>query len=161
KMDVTDEELEAHHYEIALEAVQQILAEHSDGITINRLVNKAIELLGVGSPFSDKQIKGYIRRIIFDLKNAGIVEDVPNIKPRQIRPLIKGREALMDATRRGHAVIVARLLTEEVEPDTMNSALISAVINNRVEIVRLLIKAGADVNARERLFDRTPLMYIT
>lgn len=42
----------------------------------------------------------------------------------------------------------------------MDEALISAVINNRPAAVRLLIEAGADVRARDRLFGRTAAQYV-
>jgi hypothetical protein len=148
-------------YETALDVVLQTLAECELGVDITSLTNEAVEVLFPQRNFRKRAVKDYVQRIVFDLWEAGIVEPVPDSQPIMIRPLALGREAVLDATRRGHTAIVKRLLGGPIDSETKNTALISAVINNRVEIVRLFIQAGADVNTRETLFHRTPLMYVS
>jgi ankyrin repeat protein len=67
----------------------------------------------------------------------------------------------MAATMEGHTAIVKKLLERGIDSAAKNAALVSAVINNRTGIVRLLVEYGAEVNARDPLFGRTPLMYAT
>ena len=86
---------------------------------------------------------------------------MPDKKPVEVRPLVKGRAALMNAARFGQDTIIKRLLAGKIDQETKNAALISAIINNQTAVVQQLIEAGANVNAREQLFGRTPLMYIT
>jgi len=150
----------AEKYEVVKQAILGVLTEpeYQDGISIERISKKTSDELELDF-FTSTEIREYVRAILFDLRAEGVIEDVPETNSHEIRLKAKGRDALIEAARRGHTTVIKRLLFEGVDADSQNAALVSAVINNRVEAVKLLIKAGADVNAREELFDRTPLMY--
>lgn len=53
------------------------------------------------------------------------------------------------------------MLTGDVDQIEKNEALISTVIHNQVEAARVLIKDGADVNAKDKLLGKTAGMYVT
>jgi hypothetical protein len=67
----------------------------------------------------------------------------------------------MDAARCGHVAVLERILAEGVGQEAKDAALISGVINNLPEVVRLLLEAGADVHAKDSLFGKDALMYVT
>ena len=95
------------------------------------------------------------------LETSGSIEYVPDTEPVEIRLPVKSRKAFIEAARRGHSPIVQRLLAEGVGQKTKDAALISAVINDRLGIVKLLLDAGADVHAKDSLFGKDALMYVT
>lgn len=70
-----------------------------------------------------------------------------------------GREALLEAVRRGHHARVKRLISDGVDSEAKDAALVSAVINKHEDIVSLLLANGANPNARDNTFNRTPLVY--
>src|SRR5262249_17510542 len=69
--------------------------------------------------------------------------------------------SLKEAARSGNSRVLEKLLAEDIEQSEKNEALISAVINNEVKAAKVLLDAGADVNARDNLFGKTPMMYVT
>src|SRR5262249_11540893 len=71
------------------------------------------------------------------------------------------KPTLGDVARFGHFKMLEEFLYEVADQDEKNEALIGAVIHNRVEAVRILIRAGADVNARGKLFGKPVFMYVT
>jgi outer membrane protein assembly factor BamB len=71
-------------------------------------------------------------------------------------------EALRDAARTGDLAAVTRLLDAGVPADAKaprhgQTALLFAAGEGRLDVVRLLVARGADVNARETFFGQTPL----
>src|SRR6266705_5029339 len=148
-------------YELVREAVVELTTEDEDGITVECLIKKVA--LSLPDDLFDRasEMRACVQRVVFDLKTQGILEQLTELDSVEIRPAAKGREAFLDAIRRGHAKVAKRLLATGVDLALKNAGLVSAVINNRVEIVRLLIDAEADVNSRESLFEKTPLMYVT
>ena len=74
-------------------------------------------------------------------------------------------EALREAARRGDVARVSALLDAGVKPDSEGrhgvTALMVAVFSGQAEVARLLVKRGADVNARERFFQQTVLSHAT
>ena len=76
----------------------------------------------------------------------------------------KRNEALMEAARCGHAQVAALLLERGANASygskkcDFQTPLIQAALENRLEVVELLIEKGANVNANDNDF-RTALMY--
>src|SRR5687768_4453978 len=70
-------------------------------------------------------------------------------------------EDLREAARRGELARVRTLLDKGVKPDVPGrhgtTALMVAVGEGHMEVARLLVERGADVNARERFFNSTVL----
>jgi ankyrin repeat protein len=77
-----------------------------------------------------------------------------------IRRGMTPHEKFLDAIRHKEEKVVRRFLQNDTDSEMLNAGLISAVINNRVEIVRLLLEAGADRNYQEPLFGKTSLQYV-
>ena len=76
----------------------------------------------------------------------------------------KRNEALMEAARCGHAKVAALLLERGANASygskkcDFQTPLIQAALENRLEVVKVLIDKGANVNANDNDF-RTALMY--
>jgi hypothetical protein len=72
-------------------------------------------------------------------------------------------DELLDATRKGDAGTVRRLLDEGVNVDTKfrygRTALAFACDRGHVEVVTLLLERGADVNAEDSFYHATPLTW--
>lgn len=147
-------------YEIIREGLIEIVLDAGDGVGAERAARSLCECLP-SSLVTKSELRRYVHRILFDLKVSGVIERVPDQTPIEFRRVARGRERFLDATRRGHTAIVRKLLDRGVDAAVRNAALVSAVINNRTEIVRLLIASGAEVNDKDVLFGRTPLMYAT
>lgn len=147
-------------YEIIREALIEIVLDGYDGVGAELAARCLCECLP-SSLVTKGELRCYVRRILFDLKVSGLIERVPDQTPIKYRPVARARVGLVDAAMRGHTATVTKLLDRGVALAAKNAALVSAVINDRAGIVRLLIESGAEVNAREPLFGRTPLMYAT
>jgi hypothetical protein len=147
-------------YEIVREALIEMLLEAEDEGCVEQAARDISDYLP-SSLISKSGLRRYVQRILFDLKESGLIERVPDTTRIEFRLVARVRERFLDATRRGHTAIVRKLLDRGIDTDTKNAALVSAVINNRTEIVRLLVDFGAEVNRRDALFARTPLMYAT
>src|SRR5262245_4376814 len=94
-------EFRADKYEIVRETVLGILPEYQEGITIERLSKKVSEELEPGF-FSRSEVGEYVRAIVFALRAEGALEDVPDRTFEEIRPVARGRGALMNAVSLGH-----------------------------------------------------------
>lgn len=72
-------------------------------------------------------------------------------------------EALWEASRKGDAAAVKRLLDEGVDVNTKlrygSTALFSACDRGNLEVVKLLLDRGADVNVRDTFYGATPLTW--
>ena len=148
-------------YELVRKAVVELTTEDEHGITVHWLMKRVALSLPDDLFDRSSEMRTCVQRVVFDLKAQGILEQLTDLDSVEISPAVKGREAFLDAIRRGHTKVAKRLLATGVDLSLKNAGLVSAVINNRVEIVRLLIDAEADVNSRDSLFERTPLMYVT
>ena len=139
----------------------QALACYEDGVSIERLSQKVSALLPLGVNLSPSELRAYLKRGHVELGVSGLVENVPDTDPTEIRLALKRRKAFIEAARRGHTAIVQQLLTEGVGQKTKDAALISSVINDRLEIVGLLLDAGADAHAKDGLLEKDAMMYVT
>jgi hypothetical protein len=153
--------MQPSEYQHVKEMVVQVLSDYEDGISVDRLTKKVSELMSPDTVSRYSELWAYVKRAQLDLEGSGLIERIPNADPVEVRLLCTGREAVMDAARRGHSAVLTRLLGEGVDQEAKNAALISAVINNRVEIVRMLLDAGADVHAKDSMFGKYALMYVT
>jgi len=67
---------------------------------------------------------------------------IPKPQPETAPPI----KLFIDAARDGQVEVLEKLLTEKIEANIKNTALMQAVINGHTNTVQLLIAAGADVN---------------
>ena len=156
-----ESEMRPSDYRHVKEVVLQVLPDYEDGISIERLARKVSELVPHSEAPRLSEVRDHVKRARIELEAGGFIEHVPDTNPAEFRLPVKGREAFVGAARRGHVAVLTRLLVEAVEQETKDAALISAVINDRLEAVRLLLNAGANVHARDSLFSKDALMYVT
>ena len=148
-------------YQVVKEPLLQALSDYEDGLSVERLIKKVSALLPLGAAPRPGELRTHVQRALIELEAGGLIERVPDADPAEFRLPVKGREAFMDAARRGHVAVLNRLLVEGVGQATKDAALISAVINNHPGVVRLLLAAGANVHAKDSLFGKDALMYVT
>ena len=148
-------------YQIVKQTMLQSLTHYEDGVSVELLIKKVSELLPLGAVSRFTELRAYVTRARIELETSGLIESVPDTEPVEIRLPVKGREVFVEATRRGHIAIVQKLLADGVGQKTKDAALISAVINDHPEIVKVLLDAGADVHAKDALFNKDALMYVT
>lgn len=150
-----------NEYQLVRDALLEVLSDYDDGISVERLAEKVSGSMPPGKVPRPGGLWSYLKRALIDLEAGGLIERVPGTNPVRVRPPVKGRDAFVGAARRGHAAVIKRLLTEGVEQEPKDAALISAVINDHPEVVRLLLDAGANVHAKESLFGKDATMYVT
>lgn len=148
-------------YQLVRDALLEVLSDYDDGISVERLVKKVSELMPPGEVPRPGELRSYLKRAQIDLEAGGLIERVPDTNPVHVRRPVKGRDAFVDAARRGHIAVLKRLLAEGVGQEPKDAALVSAVINDRPEAVRLLLDVGANVHAKESLFGKDAMMYVT
>jgi hypothetical protein len=102
-------------------------------------------------------LRQQVRSAVFDLKLGGVLDSVANYACLRSEE----KPSLRAVASCGNIRILEELLAEAADQDEKNEALISAVINNQLTAVEMLIAAGADVNAKDNLFGRTAIMYVT
>jgi ankyrin repeat protein len=145
-------------YHFIQERTLRILSLHEDGLSIERLVHSVAQTMPPEFSKQFRELRHFVRQVLFDLKARGKVElhnDWAYLPDEEV-------PSLHTAASRGKTAVVKSLLDGAgVSDEERNEALISAVINNRLEAVKLLLEAGADVNAEDRLFGRTAMMYVT
>ena len=148
-------------FQIVCEEVLRFLSETGrQGATIEKLAKAIHPRLPKGFFQNPKEVAYYLKGIYRTLETSGEVERVP-LKPFRLRQLSHGREQFVEAARLGYQSIIKRMVGEGQPPEALNAALITSVINNHRPVVELLIKSGADVTAKENLFGKTALMFVT
>lgn len=153
--------MQPNEYQLVRDVLLEVLSGYEDGVSVGRLVEKVSESMPYGEVLRPAQLRSHLKRARIDLEAAGLIERVPDADPVRIRLPVGGREGFMDAARRGHVVVLKRLLAEGVGQETKDAALISAVINNFPDAVRLLLDCGANAHAEDDLFGRDALTYVT
>ena len=148
-------------YQVVKETLLQALSVYEDGLSVERLIKQVSALLPLGNPPRPGELRTQVQRARIELEAGGLIERVPGADPAEYRLPVTGREAFMDAARRGHIAVLTRLLVAGVGQATKDAALISAVSNNHPGVVRLLVEAGANVHAKDSLFGKDALMYVT
>jgi hypothetical protein len=150
-------EVQSPEYDFIKERIIRVLSLHEDSISIERLIRAVAQTTPPEFAARLSDLRFYVRSALFDLKMGGTVNsDTSRISLRR-----KDELSLRDVARCGNIRGLEKLLAEDIDQDEKNKALISAVINNQVEAAKVLLDAGADVNARDNLFDKTPMMYVT
>jgi hypothetical protein len=151
-------EIQRPDYYFLQERTLHILSLHEEGLLIERLVRGVAQTMPPEFGKHIKELRGYVRQILYDLKSRGEVDLNGN------RVCLPEEEvaSLHAAVTRGKTDLLKSLLEgESVSNEEKNEALISAVINNQTKAVKMLLEAGAAVNAKDRLFGRTVMIYVT
>ncbi len=73
------------------------------------------------------------------------------------------KEEILEAVRDGNVVGLKKLLKSKIKLDFVNNRemtpLMLASSDNNLEIVKILVEAGADINAKHKETGKTPLMF--
>src|SRR5262245_7881693 len=98
-----------------------------------------------------------VRSVLFDLKMSGAIccRGDSYCLWSDYTPTIRDMAGV------GNADALEEMLMGYVNQMEKDEALISAVINNQLEAARILISAGADVNAKDNLFGKTVSKYLS
>ena len=106
----------------------------------------APRLISRGQYYDDKDQQGWSagKKTAGGIGAVGLIGSVGYMASRDQRPL---NEKLEDSVNKGDAHEVKQLLAQGTKPDNMNKLLHTAVRQNDSEIVKILLDAGADVNA--------------
>ena len=143
-----------HHF--IQERVLRALELRDDSVLIDQLVGVVAQTMPPEFGGRSGGLRRLVRGALFDLEARGLIHS-----HRGNVSLASGRElSLGEAARLGNVPVLRELLAGSPGQGERDEALISAVINNRPAAVRVLIEAGADVRARDRLFGRTAAQYV-
>jgi len=143
-----------HHF--VQERVLRALDLREDSVLVERLIRVVAQTMPPEFGARLSAFRRLVRGALFDLEAWGLVRsDRGNVFLAPEREVSLG-----EAARLGNITLLRRLLAEGAGQVERDEALISAVINNRPAAVRVLLKAGADVRAKDKLFGRTAALYV-
>ena len=139
------------------ERIIRVLSLHVDSISIEQLIRAVVQTMPPEFAVRLSDVRPHVKSALFDLKlSRTVVSNAGRVSLNS-----EGEPSLGEAVRSGNSRVLERLLAKDREQSEKNEALISAVINNQVMAVKVLLDAGANVNARDSLFGKTPMMYVT
>ncbi len=150
-------QIQLPEYQFILERIIRILSLHEDSISFERLTRAVAQTMPPEYELSMRSLRRQMRSVLFDLKMSRAI----CCRGDSYGLWSDYTYTIRDMAGLGNTQALEEMLTGDVNQSEKDEALISAVINNQFEAARMLINAGADVNAKDNLFSKTVSMYVS
>ncbi|MGH9767406.1 MAG: ankyrin repeat domain-containing protein [Blastocatellia bacterium] len=143
------------------ERILRTLSLHEDSISFERLTRAVAETMPseIGLRLSD--LRRCVKSVLFDLKMSGAIWRRRDYFGHWSEYTPTFRDLAADCNADCNIEALEEMLMGAADQTDKNEALILTVLHNQVEAARVLIKAGADVNAKDKLLGKTAGMYVT
>src|SRR5215470_2294951 len=146
-------------YQFIQERILRILSLYENSVPSEWLISAVAQTLPPEFNICKRDLRRNVKSVLFDLKMSGAIWGCGDSYGLWIEyeytPTISGMAEI------GNIQALEEMLVGAADQSEKNEALILTVLRNQVEAARVLINAGADVNAKDKLLRKTAGMYVT